>query len=174
MIRIRRKSPLMGLLLIVVFAVAVIWVMSNSPDHIEDTNGADDFSLQTITDENIISMDFGCVGGPTISRNSLFGNTVKFSSDKYTGVSEILYDNIVIGESDFTVNLSSFEVTGGNFKMMVVCNDEIVATLEPGENVTYCLEDVSGYVSLRIAGESASFSFTMSEFDYDSHAHSGD
>ena len=154
-----------------VFVVVVgLWLILTSPEHIEDTNGPEDFSLQTITDENIIKLDFGAVGGPNIRRGSAWNQTVEFSAEKYTGVTEILYDNILF-ESDFYLDLSSFEVYEGNFKMVVVCNDEIVATLEPGSMVEYCLEGVSGYISLRIAGESASFSFSMSEFEYDSHAH---
>lgn len=155
----------------VVFVVVVgAWLILGSPEHIEDTNGADDFSLQTITEENIIKLDFGAVGGPTISRSSFWNEIVEFSADKYTGVTEILYDNF-IGTSDFEVDISSFEVYGGNFQMVVVHNDEIVATLEPDTFVNYRLEDITGYVSLRIAGESASFGFSMTETDYDLHAH---
>ena len=155
-----------------VFVVVVgVWLILGTPEHIEDTNGADDLSLQTITDENIINLDFGAVGGPTISRRNGWSNTVEFSAKKYTGVTEILYDNY-IGTTGFEVALSDFEVYDGNFKLIVVYNDEIVATLEPGAVVEYRLEDVSGYISLRIAGESASFSFTMSQYDYDIHTHS--
>lgn len=160
------------LIVAVVFAiVGGVMLFLNRAEHIEDMNGADDFSLHTITEENIIKLDYGAVGGPTISWGSSWDTTVEFSAKKYTGVTEIFYDN-VIGKTDFYVNLASFEVTGGNFRMVVVCNDEIVATLEPGTNVEYCLKDATGYISLRIAGESASFNFTMSEYDYDSHSHS--
>ena len=166
----RLPKPL-ALILAVVFVVVVgLWLILSSPEHIEDTNGADNFALQTITEENIISQDFGSVGGPTISRSILLGDTVEFSADKYTGVTEILYDNF-IGASDFEVALSDFEVYEGNFQLVVVYNDEIVATLEPDTLVTYRLEDVTGYISLRIAGESASFRFSMTEMDYDLHTH---
>ena len=153
------------------FAVVVgAWVIFGGTEHIEDTNGADNYALQTITDENIINMDTGAIGGLNITQSSLSSETVEFSSDKYTGVSEIFYDNF-IGTSDFEVNHSSYEVYEGNFRLVVVHNDEIVATLEPGTFVSYRLEDVTGYVSLRIAGESASFYFCMSEMEYDYHSH---
>ena len=167
----RKNSPLTAVVIIVLVIACCVWLFLGRIDHIEDTNGADDFSLQTITEENIINLDFGATGGPAISRGNAWNEGVEFSADKYTGVTEILYDDF-FGTSDFEVSLSSFSVTGGNFQMVVVYNGEIVATLEPGSTVEYRLEDVSGYISLRIAGESASFSFTMSEYDYDRHTHS--
>ena len=154
-----------------VFVVVVgAWIFLGSPEHIEDTNGADNYALQTITDENIIRMDIGATGGPTISRSSLLGDTVEFSAEQYTGVSEILYDNF-IGTSDFEVNLTAFQVYGGNCQLVVVHDDRIAAILEPGTFVQYRLEDITGYVSLRIVGESASFTFSMTEPEYDYHSH---
>lgn len=166
----KTKKTLTAIAAVVFVAVVGAWIIFSGTGHIEDTNGADNYALQTITDENIINMDTGSIGGPMITRGIPSGDTVEFSSDKYTGASEILYDSF-IGASDFEVSLSSFEVYGGNFKLVVVHNDEIVATLEPGTFVNYRLEDITGYVSLRIAGESASFRFCMTEFDYDAHSH---
>lgn len=156
---------------VLVFVVVVgAWFMLGGTDHIEDTNGPENFDLQTITDEEIINMSTGSIGGPKISRSILTGDAVEFSAEKFTGVYEIMYDNF-IGTSDFEVDLTAYEIYGGNFKLAVVHNDEIVAVLEPGLFVEYRLEDITGYVSLRIAGESASFSFSMSELEYDYHSH---
>ena len=159
------------LVCVVVFAAVVgAWLILGGTDHIEDTNGPEDFSLQTITDQQIIDRSIGSVGGPTISRSVLTGDAVEFSAEKFTGVYEILYDNF-IGKSDFDLSLLNYEIRGGNFKIVVVHEDKIVATLEPDMFVDYRLEDISGYVSLRIVGESAAFTFAISEFDYDLHSH---
>ena len=155
---------------LVLAATAGIWLFLSGTDHIEDTNGAEDFSLQTITDQQIIDQSIGSVGGPTISREFLSGNAVNFSAEKFTGVYEILYDNF-IGKSDFELNLIDYEILGGNFQLVVVHDGKIVATLEPDMFVTYRLEDITGYISLRIVGESAAFRFSMSENDYDYHSH---
>jgi len=155
---------------IVIVAVVAVWFILGGTEHIEDTNGPDNYALQTITDENIIKMDMGATGGPKISKNIIQGDTVEFSAEKFTGVYEVLYDNF-IGKSDFVLDMTGFSVTGGNFKMVVIHDDKIVATLEPDMFVDYCLEDVTGTVSLRIAGESASFTFSMSQLEYDLHAH---
>jgi hypothetical protein len=63
-----------------------------------------------------------------------------------------------------------FTVTGGNFRMVVVNEDRIIADIEPGTQ-QILLEGVKGRVALRIAGESAAYSFSMTEFEYNSFAH---
>ncbi len=166
----KTKKALLTVGAVVLIAVAGVWFLFGGTGHIEDTNGADNFSLQAISDREIIDISTGSVGGPKISRSVLTGNTVEFSAEKFTGVYEILYDNF-IGKSDFVLDITNYNIHGGNFKMVVVHNDEIVAELEPDMFVEYRLEDVKGYVSLRIAGESSSFTFSMSEFDYNYHSH---
>lgn len=166
----KTKKTLTLIGVIVVAVVVGVWCILGGTDHIEDTNGPGDFSLQTITDEDIINLSIGSIGGPEISRSALTGSTVEFSSEKFTGVYEILYDNYIL-PSDFVLDLTGYEIYDGNFKLVVVHNDEIVATLEPDLFVDYLLEDVTGTVSLRIAGESASFSFSMTGMEYDDHSH---
>ncbi len=162
--------PLAILIAVVVTGVCLWGFLTSDLEHIEDTNGADNYALTTITDENIINMDMGSLGGPKKSTSVLTGDAIEFSGDKFTGVAEILYDNF-IGTSDFDLSLTNFEITGGNFRMVIVHDDKIVAELTPDMFVDYRLEDVTGTVSLRIAGESASFKFYISELDYDFHSH---
>lgn len=159
------------LIVCVIFAVAVgIWLFTGSTDQIADTNGPEDFSLATITDQDILDRSLGAVGGPAISRGTLMGSTVEFTADCFSGVAEILYDNFIT-PSDFTLDLTDYSRSAGNFQLVVVHEDAIVAVLEPGTFLEYRLEDVTGYVSLRIAGESAAFRFSMTEADYDAHSH---
>ena len=153
---------------IVLVVVAVIWFLNDDLQHIADTNGPDDDSLTTITDQQIVDQSIGALNVKT--QTGFISGMVTVSSDKFTGVYEILYDNY-IGASDFYLQLYEFTVTSGNFKMCVVHDGKIVATLEPGGFVEYLLEDISGTVSLVIAGESAEFSFKMAESDYESFAH---
>lgn len=164
-----KKLLLAAAALILGIAVG-IWLILGAPEHIEDTNGPADFSLQVITEENIINRDFGSVGGPKKSTGLLTGDAVEFSAEKFTGVYEILYDHFLL-PSDFDLSIANYEIRGGNFQLLVVHNDRIVAVLEPDLFVEYRLEDVTGTVSLRIAGESAAFSFAMSGYEYDRHSH---
>ena len=154
--------------------VGIVWFLQDDTKPIEDTNGPDNFFLQVITDRNIIERDMGMVGGIKI-RSDLIGSGITFSSDGFTGVYEVLYDNYVL-PSDFHLELTNLTVTGGNFRAVIVHDDKIVEELEFNSEdnlfIDYLLEDVTGTVSLRLAGESAAFSFSMMEGNYDSFAHS--
>ncbi len=164
------KQKLFPLLAVIFGLVVVFTIAGQDLEHYEDTNGPENYSLQTITEQQIIDRSIGALGGPNVTRSSLLGSTVEFSAKKYTGVSEILYDNFLL-PSDFEVNLTNYYIHEGNFQLVVVHDDAIVAVLEPGMFVNYRLEDVTGYVALRIVGESAAFTFSISEYEYDFHDH---
>lgn len=152
----KTKKILIGIGALVLIVVSAVWFMQTDLEHIEDTNGADNYNLQTITDSNIINRDIGAMG-LKIS-NSTITNTTSYSSEKFTGVEEIYGENIVANRMEFNINHAS--VTEGNFKIVLLVDDEIVHEFKLNELMqTYVLENPSGYVSLRIAGESANFMF---------------
>ena len=55
------KKWLPIVLTVAVIAVAAVWFLSSPLEHIADTNGPADFSLQTITDDQICSLDLGAL-----------------------------------------------------------------------------------------------------------------
>ena len=55
----KAKKLLFTVVAILLIAIAVVWFLGDNMRHIEDTNGADNFELQTITDENICNLDMG-------------------------------------------------------------------------------------------------------------------
>ena len=135
-------------------AVATVWFMSSDLKHIEDTNGADNYSLQTITDSNIINRDVGAMG-LNIHKSAVSGVTT-YSSEKFTGVEEIYGNNIWGNRFEITVNHA--RVDSGNFRIVLLEDEHIVHEFRLNElTQTYVLENPSGYISLRIAGESADF-----------------
>ena len=139
---------------VVLVAVATVWFMSSDLKHIEDTNGADNYSLQTITDSNIINRDVGAMG-LNIHKSAVSGVTA-YSSKKFTGVEEIYGNNIWGNRFEITVNHA--RVDSGNFRIVLLEDDRIVHEFRLNElTQTYVLENPSGYISLRIAGESADF-----------------
>lgn len=142
---------------VVVFAaVALFWIFAGGTEHIEDTNGDDNYKLQTITDANIINRDIGALGAG-VSSDSVT-KTEMYHSNKFSGVEEIYSDNVVTNRMEFIVNHA--QVTKGNFRMVLVVNDEIVHDFALNEiTQTYVLENVKGTVALRIAGESAAYTF---------------
>ena len=65
-------------------------------------------------------------------------------------------------------NLYGYEITGGNFRMCVVHEGEIIAEVEPTEDgyVSFVMDDVEpGVYDLYIAGESAAFEFMSTDVD---------
>ena len=134
---------------------------------IEDTNGTDNFALNTITDQNILNLDLPS-GGYGTKTSGLLSKTVTHSGKDFSGVVEVLWTDMIAG--DFVLDLMDYTVTGGNFRMVVVNEDRIIADIEPG-TTQILLEGVKGRVALRIAGESAAYSFSMTEFEYNSFAH---
>ena len=155
----RIKKAVVGIGVLVFIAVFAIWMLQSDLEHIEDTNGADNYALQQITDSNIINMDIGALN--LVEAKELFNNLPTFRSDKYTGVSEIYLDNLIANR--FEITLYNTTVRSGNFRIVLVYNDEIVHEFKLNELMqTYTLENPKGTVSLRIAGESADF-----EFSYD-------
>ena len=150
------KKILVPVLVVIFIAVCGIWMFSSDVEHIEDTNGADNYSLQQITDSNIINMDIGALNYSETTDN--ITNTTTYSSDKFTGVAEIYRTNIKANRLEITVNHA--QVNSGNFRLVLVHNDEIVHEFTLNELVqSYTLENPNGTVSLRIAGESADFMF---------------
>lgn len=150
------KKLISAVFAIVLIVIAVFWFSGDDLNHIEDTNGASNYSLQTITDENIRNLDIGALN--IVKHDNLIGETVTYQSDCFTGVYELFRENIVTNHFEITINHA--QVNAGNFKMVLCIDDEIVHTFALNElTQTFILEDVAGTVSLRIAGESADFMF---------------
>lgn len=153
------KGILVAIICIVVAVIAIIWMIGDGFEHIEDTNGADNFSLQTITDENIIDLDMGSMG--IGESTSAFSVGTKYSSSKFSGVYELYTANYIL-DSDVIVSVYDLSVTGGNFKLVVLVDDEIVHEFSLTEPIQeYTLNDVNGTVSVRVAGECAAFRFNL-------------
>lgn len=154
----RNLKKLISFIVVVVFLVVfAVWMFSSDLEHIEDTNGAT-FQLQQITDSNIINMDIGALN---VSKTKTPLSETEYSSDKFTGVYDIFTTDIV--GNRFDVTLFNTVVNSGNFKVVLIHNDEIVHEFKLNELMqTYTLENPHGAVSLRIAGESADFEFAYS------------
>ena len=168
------KNVLWKVFGVAMVVICVVCLVLDDTEDIEDTNGADNYALQVITDQNIIKQDMGMVGGIKIHRN-VIGDGITISSKDFSGVYEVLWNNYVL-PSDFCLELTNLIVTSGNFRAVIVNEDKIVGELEFNSEdspfIDYWLEDVTGTVELVLAGESAAFSFSMMKSDYDSFEHS--
>ena len=151
------KKAVIGAMAVVLVAVGFLWLGKTNLEHIEDTNGADNYTLQVLTDDNIRNLD---VGARNVGQSSsiLTGDTVTYSSKKFTGVYEVFSTNIITNRYEITVNHA--RVDAGNFRMVLCVDNEIIHEFAINElTQTFVLENVRGTISLRIAGESADFMF---------------
>lgn len=165
------KKILTTILVVAIVAVGAYLVFfGNGVEHIEDTNGADNYQLQTITEQDIIDGTMGSIGGPSESGATLKIGGIsstsgrKYYADKFTGVYD-LYNTYLFEGSDIVFNVSDYKINGGNFQIYVVFEDEILGTVEPGAVSDFTFENVekSGTLRYVMAGESADFEFTTTD-----------
>lgn len=125
----------------------------------EDTNGADDYSLQTITDDDIIHLSTGA-SGLTYSEQNLGGmHSSEYSSKNFNGVEQIYLTSFIL-PSDVYVYIGHMAVESGNFKLAVINNDEIIQEIPLDSfNEEILFEDLTGDFSVHVAGENAAFEF---------------
>lgn len=158
----------------IVFAVAIVavcvimFVLNPGPEHIEDTNGADNYSLQTITEGDVVKQEMGARGTVRETESHLeiagwsVSDGIRYSSDKFTGVSMLCSTTLFKG-SDIYVTLAEYEIKEGNFAFYIVFDGEVVGKIMPGDGAysEFLLENVekTGTLEYVIAGESASFEF---------------
>lgn len=128
----------------------------------EDTNGADDFTLQTITDEQIVNLSTGASGLNYTEEHYIAGiYSTEYSAKNFNGVEQIYLNNYIL-PSSFYVYVGYLNVSGGNFKMVVINNDEIIKEVPIGTfNEQIYFEDIVGSFSIHLAGESAAFQLNI-------------
>ena len=162
-----------GLIAMAVIIMAVVMVIKNpAPEHIEDTNGADNCALQQITEEDVAALQMGSRGwlGEKEKKLNLgivsFSDGVEYSCKKFSGV-RVMYTCTVFKGSDVELYLTDFKVRGGNFAFYVLFEGEVVGQVVPDEfgYAEFLLENVdkTGTLEYVIAGESADFEFTATE-----------
>ena len=153
--RIKRQMKQLGVPSAIMRRVSVCTYEAEINLVIHSMGGGIDFE---ITDENIIKQDMGALN---VSKSTgLLNDGVTFKSDKFSGVYRVFQTNFFF-DSDFLMDVAGFWVNSGNFRMCIVNDGKIIATVEPGMFATCELSDLNGSFELVIAGESADFEFTL-------------
>lgn len=125
----------------------------------EDTNGTEDFTLQTITDENIIQLEIGASGLSYSEENVGEVHSSEYSAKNFNGVEQIYLTNFIVA-SDVRVYIGHMTVESGNFKLVAINNEEIIHEFDLdtfGEE--FYFEDITGTFAIHVAGENAAFDF---------------
>lgn len=143
----------------ILFCLCLCAALAGCGTQYEDTNGPDDFSLQTITDENIINLDVGA-SGLTYSESQFMGITSsEYSAKNFNGVEQLYLTNFWL-PSDFSVYIGHLNVKSGNFRLVAINNDEIIFDFPlDAFGETFWFEDIKGSFSVHVVGESAAFEF---------------
>jgi len=124
---------------------------------IEDTNGTEDFTIQTFTDSDITSNR----SSRTTFNSSIitYNNNTKVKIGKFSGVYEL--ESFKVSNQTLVFNIES-SCTNGNFRIVIICDDEIVNDVKINSNETITIENTNGTYSLKIIGESAKISVDYS------------
>ena len=147
---------------LILLSLCLILALVGCGTQYEDTNGPDNFTLQTITDQNIINLDLGA-SGLTYTESELGDilSSSEYSAKNFNGVERIFQTNFLL-PSDIEVYIGHMNVKSGNFKLVVINNDTIIQEIPLDSfNETFRFENLSGSFSVHAAGESAAFEFYM-------------
>lgn len=143
----------------ILLTLVMLTGLSGCMSHIEDANGPDDHSLATLTDEELLGSSLSSTG--TMMSTVTTGSITRCKAGKFSGVDD-LYEEDIVWSSGLTVSVDA-TVTEGNARLVLLLDGEIVHefAINSGEQ-TFTLEEYSGLLCLRIAGESAKYNITYS------------
>ena len=121
----------------------------------EDTNGEDNYALQTLTDADILR---GAGSSTVLSSKVTTNNKTECKAKTMSGV-VTLFDT-KLNKEPFTITVSC-RITKGNARLVLVLDDEIVHDFALNtDNQTFTLPNVTGRVRLKLAGESTGYAIT--------------
>lgn len=138
---------------IVSILFVLVFVLCLLACHVEDTNGDDNYDLETYTDEDIIE---GTNITTTFSYQSYVNNKGKFGCSKMSGVK--LIDTFHCNNGTLRIEFTS-NVTKGNFKLVVV-HDGIIDVIPINQTYVYEVNNALGDYEIKVVGESAKFEMT--------------
>ena len=147
------KGIIYSVLSVCLILLIVLWFYDPKFEHIEDINGIDNYSLNTITDSNIIKLNCGPLYE---TDNEYIIDDSKISLIKFSGVMEIHGEDY--NNESLQIDLKNLKITEGNLQTVLLVDNKIIHKFNSNEsNQSFKVDNISGYVALRIAGESANF-----------------
>lgn len=121
----------------------------------EDTNGEDNYALQTLTDADILR---GASSSTVLSSKVTVNDKTECKAKTMSGVVTLLEKKLNNEPLHITV---SCKISKGNARLVLVLDDKIIHDFALNtENQTFTLSNVTGKVRLKIAGESAGYEVT--------------
>lgn len=122
----------------------------------QDTNGETDFSLQSITDQDILE---GTNTIKILSSKLTKNNQTVCKAKTLSGVDELIKVRMQNEPLDLAV---SCEIIKGNARLVLIVDDEIIHEFALNEaDQHFTLENVTGTVRLKMAGENCGYTVTF-------------
>ena len=88
------KNALWFIFAVVMVVVFVSWMIVNPrPEHIEDTNGANNYSLQTITERDVVKQKIGSRGAISESKTGALEYVIAGESANFEFIAPIEVDD---------------------------------------------------------------------------------
>ena len=146
-------------LLSIIIMCCMCFALTGCGPEYEDTNGGDNFTLQSITDDDIIHLATGASGLTYKEQNIAALHSSEYSSKNFNGVEQLYLTSFIL-KSDVEVYIGQMNVESGNFKLVVINNDKIIQEIPLDTfNESFYFEDLEGDFSVHVAGEAAKFDF---------------
>ena len=141
---------------IIIFLIFSLLLTGCEYGQIEDTNGEEDYSIQTITDDRIKE-------GPNTrfvinSKWSTKYNVTTIKIEKFSGI--FLLRTILVTNKTLTYEIDSI-VEKGNFKIVIVKNNEEIINVLINSTELVTINDAEGKYQIKAVGESAKFKMSF-------------
>ena len=134
--------------------LVLLSVMLSSCSQIEDTNGPDDYSIVTFTDEDILKGAINTITVGSFRSSSFVGDELKgtYKVSKLSGMVEI--EKISSDRSNINFYID-FTCESGNAMLVIVSKGRIVKKIQANEKVNFDITNNNDYYKLLLVGESA-------------------
>lgn len=150
--------------ILIILLVLLVMTLS-SCSHIEDTNGPNDFSVVTFTDEELLK-GFNSYSAFGMMRNSTYINNVLNGSCSVAKLSG-LYKIDSYRNNDAIINFNiNFTCEEGNALLVIVSNEQIIKKIEANSEVEFNLDNNQDRYDLIVVGESAKLSLKYQVTSY--------
>lgn len=136
-------------IILMLIIMLMMFITSCGLEHIEDTNGADDYSLCVLTKEDIIKGTSTIIGASIHSNNGSFH---KEKVKKLSGVTNILK----VDDSKSRTVYIKFNINSGNGIVAIVSNGNITHFFETNTDAYVTLKGGQEYI-VKVAGESCGY-----------------
>ena len=136
------------LLILLIISISTLCSCS----HIEDKNGIEDYSLTTISEQDILDNKYSQIKTNSIMNSS--NNKITFTVKKFSGEELIKTFNLSNKTMTFTSNIKLYS---GNLRIVLCSNDRILKDFSINGDDSFTLSNYTGKIRLICAGESANF-----------------